>query len=42
MFYFRHNEVWFIKRLSVLVNSTRINILDISQIGGANGYAEER
>ena len=30
------------KYLGVPVKSTRINISDISQIGGANGYAEER
>ena len=46
MFYFRQvkalYEAWFIKLLSVPVNSTRINISDVSQIGGANGYAEER
>ena len=32
----------FIKFLSVPVKLTRINVSDISQIGGANGYADDR
>ena len=38
--YKAENEVWFIQFLSEAVNSMRFNILNMSQISYANGYAE--
>ena len=46
-FYFRHRQKLkmrrgFIKFLSFPVKLMRINLSDISQIGGTNGYADDR
>ena len=35
------NEAWFIQFLSAKTSLTRINHINHSQIGGANGYVEE-